>query len=183
MTAPSTQLHMDSEPIQSVLISESTQASEDRALLHLGEQTTTLFVQAIHGAKFRAMAAGCILGSATVSNDGACNNEFAIHYEATIDVAQPVPPTPGMDHDLPTSKLSLRARLLRRNVCCVSVQVQGQIHHMEDAREPTDGLLLRASRSRETIQASPCQNRRGRYSPREKHQIPDQHHQSEVISE
>ena len=38
--------------------------------------------------------------SATVSNDGACNNECVIHYEGTTDAAQPVPPSPGMDSDL-----------------------------------------------------------------------------------
>ena len=37
--------------------------------------------------------------SETVSNDGACNNEFVIYYEGTTDAAQPVPPSPGMDHD------------------------------------------------------------------------------------
>ena len=37
---PSMQLQMDSEATESVLISESTQASDDGALLHLGEQPT-----------------------------------------------------------------------------------------------------------------------------------------------
>ena len=40
MTTPSMQLHMDLEAIESELIPESTQASDDGALLHLGEQTT-----------------------------------------------------------------------------------------------------------------------------------------------
>ena len=56
--------------MESELIPESTQASDDGALLHLGEQTTT-----------PATAVECILISATVSNDAACNNECVIHYE------------------------------------------------------------------------------------------------------
>ena len=40
-----------------------------------------------------ATAVECIPMSATVSNDGACNNEFVMRYEGTTDAAaaQPVP--------------------------------------------------------------------------------------------
>ena len=81
MTTPSTQFHMDLEAImkESVLILESTKASDDGALLHLGEQTTTPIAQAMLG----ATAVGCIPISATVSNDRACNNKFVIHYIVT----------------------------------------------------------------------------------------------------
>ena len=34
--------------------------------------------------------------SATVPNDGACNNEFVIHFEGTTDATQPLPPSPGI---------------------------------------------------------------------------------------
>ena len=56
--------------------------------------------------------------SATVSNDGACNNEFVTHYEGTTDApgsaaAQPVPPSPGMDHrDDPSPTLESSTVLL-----------------------------------------------------------------------
>ena len=49
--------------------------------------------------------------SATVFNDGACNKQFMIHYEGTIDIAQPVPPSPGMDHD-PSATLESSVVLL-----------------------------------------------------------------------
>ena len=50
-TTPSTALRMDSEArVQSVLIPESTQASDDGALLHLGDQPTTPIAQAMLGA-------------------------------------------------------------------------------------------------------------------------------------
>ena len=71
----STQLRMDSEEMEGVLISYSTQAFNDGALLHLGEQPSAPIVQAILG----ATVVECILISATVSKDGASNNEFAIH--------------------------------------------------------------------------------------------------------
>ena len=74
---------MESELMLNLLISTHWQASDDGALLHLGEQPTTPFVQAMLG----ATAVECIPISATVSNDGACNNEFVIHYEGTMDVA------------------------------------------------------------------------------------------------
>ena len=103
-TTPSTQLRMDSEArAESVLIPETTQASDDGALLHLGEQPTTPIAQAMLG----ATAVECIPISATVSNDGACNNKFVIHllhYAGTMDVAQLVPPSPGMDrHPRPSN--------------------------------------------------------------------------------
>ena len=47
MTTPSMQLPMDLEAMESKLIPESTQASDDGALLHLGEQATTPIAQAI----------------------------------------------------------------------------------------------------------------------------------------
>ena len=46
-----------------------------------------------------ATAVECIPISATVSNDGACNNESVNSYEGTTDAAQPVLPSPGMDCD------------------------------------------------------------------------------------
>ena len=49
MTTPSMQLHVDCEAMESELIPESTQASDDGALLHLGEQTTTPIAQAMLG--------------------------------------------------------------------------------------------------------------------------------------
>ena len=81
--------------MESELIPESTQASDDGALLRLGEQTTTPIAQAILG----AAVVECIPISAIVSNDGAGNNECVIHYEGKMDAAQPVPPSPGMDSD------------------------------------------------------------------------------------
>ena len=39
----------------------------------------------------------CTPMSATVSNDGACNTDCVTHYEGTMDAAQTVPPSPGMD--------------------------------------------------------------------------------------
>ena len=67
MTTPSTQLCMDLEAMKSILISESTQASEDGALLHSGEQPTISIAQSMLG----ATAVECIPISATVSNDRA----------------------------------------------------------------------------------------------------------------
>ena len=66
--------------MESELIPESTQASDDGALLHLGEQTTTPIAQAILGTAVVEL----IAISATVSNDGVCN-DFVIHYEGTTD--------------------------------------------------------------------------------------------------
>ena len=95
-TTPSTQLRqIHSEAMESLLISGSTTACDDGALLHLGEQPTTPIAQAILG----ATAVECIPISATVSNVGACKNEFVIHYEGAMDVAQPLPLCPGMDLD------------------------------------------------------------------------------------
>ena len=109
MTTLSMQLIMDSEAIESELIPESTQPPEVGALLqvHLGEQPTTPIAQAILG----ATAVECILISATVCNYGAYNNEFVVHYEGTMDVAQPVPPSPGMDSD-PSATLKSSTVLL-----------------------------------------------------------------------
>ena len=95
MTTLSMQLRMDLEAMESELIPESTQASDDGALLHLGEHTTTPIAQAMLGTAVVEL----IPISATVSNDGACNNECVIHYQGTTDAAQPVPPSPGMDSD------------------------------------------------------------------------------------
>ena len=67
MTTPSMQLRMELETMESELIPESTQASEDGALLHLGEQTTTPIAHAMLG----ATAVESIPISATVSNDRA----------------------------------------------------------------------------------------------------------------
>ena len=61
---------MDLEAMESELIPESTQAPDDGAILHLGEQRTTPIAQAMLG----ATAVECIPISATVSNDGACKN-------------------------------------------------------------------------------------------------------------
>ena len=97
MTTPSMQLRMDLEAMESELIQESTQASNDGALLHLGEQTTTPIAQAMLGTVTAVVE--LIPISATVSHDGECNNECVIHYEGTTDAAQPVPPSPGMDSD------------------------------------------------------------------------------------
>ena len=58
---------MDLEAMESELIPVSTQASDDRALLHLGEQTTTLIAQPI----LAATAVESIPISATVCKDGA----------------------------------------------------------------------------------------------------------------
>jgi hypothetical protein len=44
-TFPSTQLCMDSEAMESVLLSESNKAPDDGALLHLGEQSPTPIAQ------------------------------------------------------------------------------------------------------------------------------------------
>ena len=93
---PSTQLRMFSEAMaENVLIPESTQVSDDGELPHLGEQPATPIAQAM----LVAMVVECIQISATVSNDGPCNNEFVIHCEWTTDAAQPVLPSPGMDRD------------------------------------------------------------------------------------
>ena len=67
-----TTLSMDSEAMESELIPESTQASDDRALLHLGNQTTTPIAQAMLG----AAVVEHIPISSIVSNDGACNSEL-----------------------------------------------------------------------------------------------------------
>ena len=95
MTTPSLQLRMDLEEMESELIPESTQASDDGALLRLGEQTTTPIAQAMLGTAVVEL----IPIPATVSNDGASNNKCGIHYEGTTDAAQPVPSSPGMDSD------------------------------------------------------------------------------------
>ena len=89
------QHRMDLEAMESELIQESTQASDDGALLHLGEQTTTPIAQAMLGTAVVEL----IPIPATVSNDGASNNKCGIHYEGTTDAAQPVPSSPGMDSD------------------------------------------------------------------------------------
>ena len=94
------------------LIPESAQASDDGALLHLGEQPTTPIAQAILG----ATAVERIPISATVSNDGAWKNEFVMHYEGTMDVAQPVPPSPGMDRNPSTTLESSVVPLLQEPV-------------------------------------------------------------------
>ena len=91
-TTSSMQLRMDLEAMESELIPEPTQASDDAALLHLGEQPTTPIAQAM----LRATVVECIPFSATVSNDGACNNQCVIHDEGTTDTALQVPPNPGM---------------------------------------------------------------------------------------
>ena len=49
MTTPLMQLCMDLEAMESELIPESTQASDDGALLHLGKQTTTPIAQTMLG--------------------------------------------------------------------------------------------------------------------------------------
>ena len=95
MTTPSLQLRMDLEEMESELIPESTQASDDGARLHLCDQPITPIAQAMLG----ATAVEFIPISATVSNDGACNNECVMYYEGTTDAAQPVPPGVGMDRD------------------------------------------------------------------------------------
>ena len=56
MSTPSMQPRMDLEAMESELIQESTQASDDGALLPLSEQTTTPIAQAMLG----AMAVECI---------------------------------------------------------------------------------------------------------------------------
>ena len=95
MTTPSLQLRMDLEEMESELIPESTQASDDGARLHLCDQPITPIAQAMLG----STAVEFIPISATVSNDGACNNECVMYYEGTTDAAQPVPPGVGMDRD------------------------------------------------------------------------------------
>ena len=80
---------MDLEAMESELIPEFTQASDDGALLHLGEQTTTPIAQAM----LRTAVGELIPISATVYNDGACNNKCVIHYEGTTDPAQPAAST------------------------------------------------------------------------------------------
>ena len=106
-TTPSMQLIMDMEAMESKLILESAQASDDGALIHLGQEPTTPVGQAM----LAATAVECIPISGTVSNDGACNNKCVIHYEKTTDAAQPVPPSPGMDHD-PSATLESSTVLL-----------------------------------------------------------------------
>ena len=75
-TTPSTQLCMNSEAMESVLILESTQPPTTRA----------------------------------------SSNEFMIHYKGTMDVAQPVPPSPGMDRNpsatLESSVVPVSSRLM-----------------------------------------------------------------------
>ena len=58
----------------------------------------------------------CIPISATVSNDGACNNECVIRYEGKSDKAQLVPPSPGMDYDPSATIESSRVLLLQEIV-------------------------------------------------------------------
>ena len=58
-----------------------------------------------------ATAVECIPISATVSNDGACSNEWVIHYEEMTDASQQVTPSPGMDHD-PSATLESSTVLL-----------------------------------------------------------------------
>ena len=53
--------------------------------------------------------------SATVSNDGACNNEYVIHYEGTTDAAQPVPSSPGIDSD-PSATIESSTVLLSQEI-------------------------------------------------------------------
>ena len=101
---------MDLKAMESKLIQESIQASGDGALSHLGEQTTTPITQAILG----AAAIECIPISATVSNDGTCN-ECVRHYEGTTDAAQPVPPSPGMDRD-PSATIESSTELLSQEI-------------------------------------------------------------------
>ena len=93
MTTLSMQLHIDLDAMESALILECSQISDDGALLHLSEQPTTPIAQAMLG----ATALECIPISAKVSNNGACNNECVIYDEGTTDAAQQVPPSPGMD--------------------------------------------------------------------------------------
>ena len=111
MTTPSMQLRMDLEAMESELIPESTQASDGGALLHLGEQTTTPIAQAM----LRTAVVELIPISATVSNDGACNNECVIHYHRTTDAAQPVPPSPGMESD-PSATIESSTVLLSQQI-------------------------------------------------------------------
>ena len=54
--------------------------------------------------------------SATVSSDGACNNECVIHYEGTTDAAQPGPPSPGIDSDPSATIESSTVLLSQENV-------------------------------------------------------------------
>ena len=70
-------------PMECIYLPETTQASDNRAQLHLCKQPTMPVLQAMLG----ATVVECIPISATVSNDGACNNEFVIHYEGTMDLA------------------------------------------------------------------------------------------------
>ena len=111
MTTPSRQHRMDLEAMESELIPESTQASDDGALLHLGKKTTTPIAQAILGTAVVEL----IPISATFSNDGTCNNECVIHYEGTTDAAQPVPPSPGMDSD-PSAAIESFTLLLSQQI-------------------------------------------------------------------
>ena len=53
--------------------------------------------------------------SATVSNDGACNNEFMIYYKGTKDAAQPVPSSPGIDSD-PSATIESSTVLLSQEI-------------------------------------------------------------------
>ena len=66
---------------------ESTQASDDRALFMISSRSKQPPLCASNDG---ATAVGCIPISATVSDDGTCNNEFVIHYEGTMDLTQPV---------------------------------------------------------------------------------------------
>ena len=71
------------EAMENELIPESTQASDDEALLLFGKHPNTCIAHAMLG----ATADECIRISATALNDGACNHEFVIHYERTTDLA------------------------------------------------------------------------------------------------
>ena len=62
-----------------------------------------------------AMAVECIPISATVSNDGACSNEWVIHYEEMTDASQQVPPSPGMDRD-PSATIESSTVLLSQDI-------------------------------------------------------------------
>ena len=52
---------------------------------------------------------------ATVSNDGTCNNKCVIRYEETMDAAQQVPPSPGMDSQ-PSATIESSTALLSQEI-------------------------------------------------------------------
>ena len=58
----------------------------------------------------------CIPASGTVSNDRAFNDEFVIQHEGMTDVAQQVPPSPGMDHDPSVALESSMVQLVQEPV-------------------------------------------------------------------